>query len=254
MKVWSLFSHLSQTVHPYTLVMNMSERPKHLLGIGTDAKTVKGEKRGVLTGIMYLAPHTLSGVNVCPMAELAECHGPCLNTAGRGKMSNVQMARIRKTNFWHEDRDGFIALLMKEIRRVVRKAEKEGKVPMIRLNGTSDIRWEREAPEVFAAFPDVQFYDYTKIPNRRDLPANYHLTFSYSGANERYAAFADVAIENGLNVAVVFRDRLPDTFLGLPVVSGDESDVRPMDPQGVIVGLTAKGGAKHDTSGFVQDA
>lgn len=234
--------------------MNMNERPKTLLGIGTDAKTVKGEKKGVLTGIMYLAPHTLSGRNVCPMAEMAGCHEPCLNTAGRGRMSNVQQARVRKTNFWHEDREGFLNTLRKDIRKVVRKAKREGMIPMIRLNGTSDIRWEREAPEIFAEFSDVQFYDYTKIPTRRDLPSNYHLTFSYSAANDRYAAFADAAKDNGMNIAVVFRKRLPDTFLGMPVVSGDESDVRPYDPQGVVVGLLAKGGAKHDTSGFVQDA
>jgi hypothetical protein len=126
-------------------------------------------------------------------------------------------------------------------------------VPMVRLNGTSDIRWEREAPEVFAEFPSVQFYDYTKIPTRRDLPANYHLTFSYSGANERYREFWRAAVDAGLNVAVVFRKDLPDTFLGLPVVNGDESDIRPYDPTGVIVGLKAKGKAKRDVSGFVVD-
>lgn len=234
--------------------MNMNERPKKLLGVGTDPKTVKGEKNGVLTGIMYLAPHKLSGINVCPMAELAGCAAPCLNTAGRGRMSNVQAARVRKTRFFHEDREGFLALLRKEISRVVRKAKREGKVPMIRLNGTSDIRWEREAPELFEEFADVQFYDYTKIPNRRNIPANYHLTFSYSASNDRYAAFADVAKENGMNIAVVFRNRLPDTFLGLPVVNGDESDLRPLDPDGCVVGLVAKGSAKSDTSGFVQDA
>lgn len=226
---------------------------KHLLGVSTDAKTVKGEKKGVLTGIMYLAPHTLSGVNVCPMAELAGCAAPCLNTAGRGRMTPVQEARIRKTRFWHEDREGFLTILRADIRRLVAKAKRTNMVPMVRLNGTSDIRWEIEAPELFSEFSNVQFYDYTKLPNRKNVPANYHLTFSYSGANPRYAAFADVAIKNGMNVAVVFRKLLPETFLGLPVINGDESDVRPYDPQGVVVGLTAKGSAKKDTSGFVQE-
>lgn len=232
--------------------MDMNKRPTSLLGVSTDAKTVKGEKKGILTGIMYLAPHTLSGVNVCPMAELAGCAAPCLNTAGRGRMSNVQDARIRKTRFWHEDREGFLNVLRADIRKLISKAKRLGMTPMVRLNGTSDIRWEVEAPELFEEFSDVQFYDYTKLPNRKGLPANYHLTFSYSGANERYAAFAQVAISNGLNVAVVFRNALPETFLGLPVVNGDESDVRPFDPDGVVVGLTAKGSAKRDTSGFVQ--
>lgn len=234
--------------------MNTSERPKKLIGIGGDAKTVKGEKYNVLTGIMYLAPHRLSGHNVCPMAELAECHEPCLNTAGRGRMSNVQMARVRKTNFWHEDREGFLSILRKDIRWVVGKAKRAGMTPMIRLNGTSDIRWEREAPDLFEEFSEVQFYDYTKIPNRRELPKNYHLTWSYSGANQRYSSFVDAAFDHGMNVAVVFRNALPETFLGRQVVNGDESDVRPYDPKNVIVGLRAKGRAKKDTSGFVVDA
>jgi len=233
--------------------MTEQKRPTTLLGVSTDAKTVKGEKIGVLTGIMYLAPHTLSGVNVCPMAELAGCAAPCLNTAGRGRMSNVQAARVRKTRFLHEDKAGFIAVLRNDIRKLVSKAKRLGMTPMVRLNGTSDIRWEVEAPELFEEFSDVQFYDYTKIPNRKHLPANYHLTFSYSASNPRYAAFADVAIESGMNVAVVFRNEFPETFLGLPVVNGDESDVRPFDPDGCVVGLKAKGGAKRDTSGFVQD-
>ena len=236
-------------------MINMNERPKQLLGIGTDAKTVKGEKKGVLTGIMYLSPYTLSGTNMCAMAELANCHEGCLNTAGRGKMNTVQKARLRKTMFWQEDPEGFLALLRKEVARVVRKAKREDKIPMIRLNGTSDVLWERKAPALFDEFGDVQFYDYTKIPTRRDVPSNYHLTFSYSGASERYRAFYRPALDNGMNVAVVFRKPdFPKTFLGLPVVNGDESDIRPFDPKGVIVGLKAKGKAKKDRSGFVVDA
>lgn len=253
MKVTLTNSHTSHAPRGDTTCMEPTKRPTSLLGVSTDAKTVKGEKKGVLTGIMYLAPHKLSGVNVCPMADLAGCAAPCLNTAGRGRMTPVQEARLRKTRFLHEDKAGFIAVLRKDIRKLVAKAKKLGMAPMVRLNGTSDIRWEVEAPELFEEFSDVQFYDYTKLPNRKNLPANYHLTFSYSGANDRYAAFADTAIANGLNVAVVFRSVLPETFLGLPVVNGDESDVRPFDAQGVVVGLTAKGSAKKDTSGFVQD-
>lgn len=236
-------------------MINMTERPKRLLGIGTDAKTVKGEKQGVLTGIMYLAPYTLSGTNVCAMAEMAGCHDGCLNTAGRGKMSSVQQARVRKTLFWQEDPEAFLALLREDIARLVRKAEREDKTPMIRLNGTSDILWERKAPSLFDEFAGVQFYDYTKIPTRANLPSNYHLTFSYSEANERYREFYRPARDNGMNIAVVFREpTFPERFLGMPVVDGDESDIRPFDPDGVVVGLKAKGSAKHDTSGFVVDA
>lgn len=233
--------------------MDMNKRPTSLLGVSTDAKTVKGEKKGILTGIMYLAPHKLSGINVCPLAELAGCAAPCLNTAGRGRMSNVQLARVRKTRFYHEDRQSFINVLRADIRKLVNRAARLGMTPMVRLNGTSDIRWEVEAPELFEEFSNVQFYDYTKIANRKNLPANYHLTFSYSGSNEKYRNMAQVAMDNGMNVAAVFRKLLPETFLGRPVINGDESDVRPLDPEGVVVGLTAKGSAKSDTSGFVQD-
>jgi hypothetical protein len=187
------------------------------------------------------------------MADLAGCAAPCLNTAGRGRFTSTQLARIRKTKLWQSDRAWFVDRLRRDIKSLQRKAAKLGMVPMVRLNGTSDIRWEREAPELFAEFPEVTFYDYTKVPNRRDLPANYSLTFSYSGANERYREFYRAAIDNGLNVAVVFRNALPATFLGLPVINGDESDIRPYDPRGVVVGLKAKGNAKRDTSGFVVD-
>lgn len=121
--------------------------------------------------------------------------------------------------------------------------------PVFRLNGTSDIRWELH--DVIQRFPDVQFYDYTKITNRRvkDL-ANYHLTFSQADGNG-----ADVvkAIAAGMNVATVFRKVLPATHAGLPVHDGDSDDLRFLDPRGVIVGLKAKGRVKKDTSGFVVD-
>lgn len=232
----------------------MLKRPKELLRVGGDAKTRKGEKFGVMTGIMYLAPHKLSGINVCPMAELAGCISACLNTAGRGRLNNVQAARVRKTQFFHEDKEAFLNLLRKDIRRIIRKAKREGMTPMFRLNGTSDIRWEVEAPEIFEEFSEYQFYDYTKIPNRRNLPKNYHLTFSYSGADERYRKLYEKAVDHGMNVAVVFRKDLPEKFLGLPVIDGDESDVRPFDPKPSIVGLVAKADAKADQSGFVVDA
>ena len=105
-------------------------------------------------------------------------------------------------------------------------------------------------PNIMTAFPDVQFYDYTKISNRRRLPANYDLTFSLADGN---CADAIVALASGLNVAAVFRKVLPASHLGRPVVDGDKSDLRFLDERGVIVGLTAKGKAKKDTSGFVID-
>lgn len=220
----------------------------------SNAKTVKGEALGYMTFIMHLMPAAGSGYNVCP-ASSEGCRAACLNTAGRGKFAAVQDARRRKTRWFFEDRPGFMAALVGDIETAVRQAQRRELVPVFRLNGTSDIRWElvpavrneTQYPSIMEAFPELQFYDYTKLANRKNLPPNYHLTFSRSEAND-----ADIheALKNNLNVAAVFRE-LPKTWRGLPVVSGDESDLRFLDPQPAIVGLFHKGAAKLDTTGFV---
>ena len=229
---------------------------KTLLTVDTNAKTVKGQKYGFITGILYMAPSDLSGQQFCPMAKLAGCEAACLNTAGRGAMSSVQRARLSKARFFIERRDDFMDVLAADVARLQRRAAKLGMTPLVRLNGTSDIRWEsirmRDGRTIFEAFPGVQFYDYTKIANRRDIPANYDLTFSWSGV----AAFAEYgrrAIDAGMRVAVVFQDRrsIPASYLGMQCVDGDDSDIRHLDPRGVVVALYAKGKAKRDTSGFV---
>lgn len=220
-----------------------------LLTVG-NTKTMKGQVLGFMTFILHLAPSWLSGYNVCAMASKG-CVKACLNTAGRGRFTKIQEARIRKTIAFFENREMFMQRLAKDIAAAIRKATREGFTPVFRLNGTSDIRWETVPvggfPNIMALFPNVQFYDYTKIPNRRNLPANYHLTFSRSEENDANVAGA---ILSGMNVAVVF-DKLPETYNGIPVVAGDDTDLRFLDPAGVIVGLTAKGKAKQDDSGFV---
>lgn len=216
-----------------------------------NTKTMKGEKYGYKTYIMHLAPSLISGFQTCPKAS-AGCAAACLNKAGMGVFSNVQTARINRTKMFFQDRVTFMNQLVKEIKSAKKKADKEGLKLLVRLNGTSDINFIKirveTARNLFELFPDVQFYDYTKlIVNPETIPSNYHLTFSKSESND-----SDVrsAIRNGLNVAVVF-DKLPETYLGRPVVSGDESDIRINDPKNVIVGLLAKGPAKRDDSGFV---
>jgi hypothetical protein len=219
-----------------------------LLGVA-NTKTMKGEKYGYRTYIMHLAPATLSGYQVCPMAS-AGCTSACLNLSGMGRFANVQAARIAKTRFFFEDRDTFMAQLVKEIRAAVKSAAKQNLQAVFRLNGTSDIRWETvsftfegiEFRNVMEFFGNVQFYDYTKIPNRRNVPKNYHLTFSRSEVNEHL-------IPTDMNVAVVF-DVLPTTYMGRTVIDGTETDLRFMDPDNVVVGLVANGKAKQDRSGF----
>jgi hypothetical protein len=226
---------------------------KNLLSVDTNAKTVKGQKRGFMTGILYLAPGKLSGlINVCPNASVA-CDNLCLYFAGRGAFNSVQQARTAKTVFYVKDRETFLATLKENVTAVIRKAKAKKMVPVIRLNGTSDIGWERYT--VIQAFKTTRFYDYTKSFQRMvsfldgKLPSNYSLTFSRSETNENDCVSI---LKRGGNVAVVFRSKtLPTHWQGFPVINGDENDLRFLDPKGVVVGLTAKGKAKSDTSGFV---
>jgi len=231
----------------------------NLIRAGGDAKTVKGNDNGFLTAIMYMTPWKSFGVNLCPSAELAACIVGCLNTAGRGAMNSVQKGRARKTEWYVKDRAGFMAQLFKDLTRFETYCAKRDLKPCVRLNGTSDIRWEAiliDGKTIFDHFPEIQFYDYTKIANRKcDHIANYDLTFSYSEANPAYAKQVNIALERGLNIAVVFRDKdqIPETFLGLPVINGDKNDMRFQDPKQSVVALYAKGKARKDTSGFVID-
>jgi len=230
----------------------------NLIAGGQDAKTVKGNNSGYFTAIMYLKPFKTLGVNLCPMAETAKCIEGCLNTAGRGQMSNVQKGRQRKTEWFIKDQSGFMRQLFQDLTKFVNYCDKRDILPAVRLNGTSDIRWENikiAHQNIFEWFPMIQFYDYSKIANRRNIPENYHLTFSYSEANPIYQRQTKIALDKGMNIAVVFRNKenMPKTFLGLPVIDGDKTDLRFLDPSQCIVGLYAKGKAKKDQSGFVID-
>lgn len=240
-----------------------------LLGVGTNAKTVKGDGDEYLTAILYMTPWKVTvgnkTFNSCSMAEQAGCIDACLNTAGRGAMHKVQSARERKAQWFYRDRDSFTQQLIVDIEKFQAYCDKRGIQPVVRLNGTTDIRWELikvdygqniNGVNIFELFPRVTFYDYTKISNRKvsHIP-NYHLTWSYSGANATYAAQLDKALAAGMNAAVVFREAMTkETWQGLPVVNGDADDLRILDPEGGhIVALYAKGKAKRDTSGFVVD-
>ena len=238
-----------------------------LLSTG-NPKILKGLKQGYNTYILHLAPADLSGFNTCPKAT-AGCKAACLNTAGRGGMFKkgestniIQEARIRKTAFFFEERAGFMEWLVADIKLAIKQSAKKGLIPVFRLNGTSDLSWEKYEVirdgklyrNIFTAFPDVQFYDYTKVLGRKISDfKNYHLTFSAADGND-----VDVmkAIQQDYNVATVFGIKktlpMPEAYNGLPVFNGDESDLRFLDPKGVVVGLYAKGKAKKDTSGFVK--
>ena len=228
-----------------------------ILGVGNNAKTIKGDGSEYMTAIRYLKPFKtmFKGKvhNLCAMAETAKCHEGCLFTAGRGAMNVVQQGRERKTMWLLSDPVGFYDALNKDIETFIRRQLKNGITPCIRLGGTDD---KGDGIKLAEHHPDAQFYDYTKVIKRayQDLPDNYHITLSYSEADMKYADEVVMAVvKTGVNMAVVFRDKLPDTFRGLQVIDGDKDDLRFLDPKGVVVGLIAKGRAKKDTSGFVID-
>ena len=229
-----------------------------------NAKTVKGQKKKFITAILYMSPFTQNskGVNLCPMASEG-CANSCLFESGFGGIySSVKNGRIEKTEFYLSNRIGFLDKLVSEITKLEKKFKDSEFTLAIRLNGTSDISYEKQITSngktIFDTFPNVQFYDYTKNYTRfnKVLPSNYHLTFSRSEINH------DISIDilsKGYNVAMVF-DKLPDTYMGYKVINGDETDLRFLDDKNVIVGLKYKkmtgfGGAKKNIealqNGFV---
>ena len=229
-----------------------------LLSIDTNAKLAKSTAvHGddyVIAGLSLFPSATL-----CPASKAAGCFEACLQSAGRGAMPNVIAGRKRKAEWYETDRTGFMVQLVSDLEALVRRANRQGKRAACRLNVLQDIKWEeepcvrngKEYAGVPQAFPEVIFYDYTKR-NLRQTPDNYHLTFSYSSFGN-FAGRAETALAAGFNIAVVFRGGLPSEFLGRPVIDGDKHDLRFLDQEGVIVGLTAKGKAKADTTGFVID-
>lgn len=233
------------------------KRPTRLFGT-QNAKTIKGEKLGYTTFIMYMSPEkqNTSGKNLCANASEG-CKAACLFTAGMGAFSNVMTGRLNKTEYFLRERKLFLEQLCNEIEKGYKKY---GKALVVRLNGTSDIPYEhliiRDNKNIMQLFPEIQFYDYTKDFSRmlKPQPENYHLTYS---VDERPVTRinAVTALSSGKNVAMVFNvkneSELPAEYMGFPVINGDEHDLTFLHGNGVIVGLKAKGKGKKDTTGFV---
>ena len=266
-----------------------------VLGVGRDAKTRKGEKVGYLTGILYMAPEKkiarlvtgwlanpetaphwldeyLQGVearvwqnaNLCPQASKG-CAAACLDTAGHGGFSpSVPVGRARKTLLWLAHRDQFAALLRADVEKLQRNAKRRGLKAQVRLNGTTDIRWERypEIRAIMESYPQVDFYDYTKfsLSARRNLPANYKLTYSLSEKANSWTQ-AQRYLAAGRPVAVVFKSAADaqtvisqGAWRGYRTVDGDQHDARFYDG-GVVTALKPKGKARSGTGGsFLQSA
>ena len=221
----------------------------------TSTKIEKSNNYGTeyRTSIAYMLPAWQSGHNACP--DATECAMQGSETPGR--MPMVYNARAYRANLFYADKKAFGAQLIEETQNNVRRNDKNKLRTAQRMNGTTDYAWEHikfDGMTIINRFPEIQFYDYTKSLKRAkqhvngELPNNYHLTFSRSETTPDATVIE--LVTSGQNVAVVF-DVVPTEWLGLPVINGDEHDLRFIDPVGVIVGLKAKGKAKKDVSGFV---
>lgn len=224
-------------------------KSKNLLSTN-NAKTIKGEKLGYTTYIMYLSPFTQNskGINLCSHASKG-CAKACLFSSGAARFDRVQQGKRDKTEWFLDNRTEFLEKLDAEITAIKNKKKHQTSenIPVIRLNGTSDITWEkfkiRDGKNIFELHPTIQFYDYTKNHYRfkKDLPSNYNLTFSMSEDNKETSMFL---LSMGVNVAMVFGvkkvEDLPTEYLGYKVINGDESDLRFLDDKNVIVGLKYK--------------
>lgn len=229
--------------------------PKEIKLLGTSTKVQKNKKQGVLTGIIYLAPHVESliygGKNICPAASPG-CSMACLGRRSmRLYMQRGFNSKAWKTLLWLYRPDLFKKILIGEITKLVKRAAKLNLIPSVRLNGSSDICWEKKFPMLFKLFPDVIFYDYTKISKRvmAKLPDNYKLTFSQHESNK---PMSRKLLNSGYNVAIVFsnlEEAVKEGYKNWPVYDGDITDFRPYDKSGVI-GLSVKAHVK-DSTGFI---
>ena len=235
------------------------KRPSKLCFREGNPKTDKNKKIKGLENYrilrLNLAPADLSGYNVCPMASVG-CKSACLHTAGNPiYQKQKDIGRINRTRFYIQARVEFLKQLIREIKNHELYCNKNKLIPVVRLNTTSDISWEIH--NIFELFPNIQFYDYTKIYKRAikfvigDYSKNYHLTYSL---NEDNKDLAFNILKMGGNISAVYRNNLEDlNKFGYNVVNGDNHDLRYLDKRKSIVGLKAKGKAKTDYSGFVLD-
>lgn len=232
-------------------------------------KAIKSLKFGWLNAIHYMSPASIAGVgNLCPHASEG-CKALCLgyhsgqasmvkDAANVSNKNSVRLSRDMKARQFMHNRQAYLEALAKQIGLALVDAFAAQLKLCVRLNGSTDIRWERlrmdsTGKSLVHTYSAVQFTEYTKDYQRMldwcagKLPANLWLTFSRSETNE--AQCLDVLSKGG-NVATVF-ETLPETWNGYRVIDGDQHDLRHLDPRGVVVGLVPKGAAKKDTSGFV---
>jgi hypothetical protein len=221
----------------------------YLGNVEINPKLMKSTKvSNVKTYSLMLSPSNTSGYNVCPYST-PECRLGCLHNSGRVKVEDrsgkdkIRKARIKRTKLFVEEQEFFMNWLIAEIKAEQIKAKNERLYFAVRLNTLSDIDWTKvylNGKTIFDVFSDVQFYDYTKNHKmfEKQLPSNYHLTLSYTGRNLQKSI---ETLNKGNNVAVIFdTPNFPESWNGFPVINGDLTDYRPLDGNGVVVGLKYK--------------
>lgn len=183
----------------------------------------------------------LPNIMLCPMQVVAQCKGPCLEAAGRGGFDSVRDARQAKSDYYKNDRVGFIKQLKRELTNFERLCKKNGVVPYVRLNVISDVQWELATNgSIPQSFPAINFFDYTKVAKRlTKMPRNYKLMFSYSKA-PAYQKQVALALKSNVPMSVVFYGPMPATFMGKVVVNGDNSDIENLKHEGKVIGLKYK--------------
>tara|TARA_R100001463_G_scaffold13_1_gene32 strand:- start:931 stop:1722 length:792 start_codon:yes stop_codon:yes gene_type:complete len=233
-------------------------------------KISKNLKENYNTYSLNFAHSDISGFNVCAMAnrlsknennsKKSNCSSDCVGYNGNAQIYRAVMeSRIKKTLSYFLDKQSFLNQLVYEVEKAIIQSNKKGLKPSFRLNAYSDIQFEKDIikdnKNIFQLFPDVKFYDYSKLINRK-TPKNYQLTYSHHNPD-----FKDtiIALNKGLNVAIVF-EKLPKQIKInnkiYSVLDGDKTDLRidETDKQGnnCIIGLKFKKGNKKSVT--YQDA
>jgi hypothetical protein len=217
----------------------------HLLQLGSNTKLNKSGDEWLIAGLS-LAPSDIAGkgYRVCTHEHVAGCVQTCLFYAGRGAMKSVQQARIKRTKLLFDDPVLFMHLLDIDIDTMIKYADRKKKQLAIRLNVLSDYRWENYLD--MESYP-TQFYDYTKDDRRLgNQPNNYHLTLSVFPHEHLLKSYLSTAKKTYTNIAAVFMNDIPATFEGFPTISGDDNDLRFLDPYPSCIALKAKGLLRHN--------
>ena len=211
----------------------------YLGAVAQSAKLRHSLYHKVSTYGIYLASADLSGFNVCPNSEY--CKDNCLNGSGHNrvdrlsKKGTIDRSRTIKTRLLFANKEVFMRIMIHEIEKERKKAENNGTFFSIRLNCTSDINpiaFTLNGKNILEIFPDIQFYDYTKVLNRIALAkkySNYDITWSIDGSEKNREIGLEL-LKNGGRVAVVYGENdMPKTWYGYECCNGDETDYRPSD-------------------------